>query len=136
MNAQLEQEVRRRAGGKCEYCRIPQSAEIIPYQIDHVIAEQHGGPTVSENLALACPFCNRHKGPNIAGIDPASGSLTRLFHPRQDLWLEHFRLETDGRIIGSTPIGRTTIAVLNMNEVSSEALRAALINEGVLSMET
>ena len=56
----------------------------MPFQIDHVIAEQHHGATVPENLALPCLNDNLHKGPNIAGLDPPTGLLTRLFHPRQD----------------------------------------------------
>jgi hypothetical protein len=27
---------------------------MMPFEIDHIIAEQHGGPTLSRNLALAC----------------------------------------------------------------------------------
>ena len=40
----------------------------LPFQIDTIIAEQHAGQTVFENLALDCPNCNRYKGPNIAGL--------------------------------------------------------------------
>lgn len=52
------------------------------FSVDHIVARQHGGPTVLENLALACLHCNRHKGPNIAGTDPSTGEIVRLFHPR------------------------------------------------------
>jgi hypothetical protein len=51
--------------------------------VDHIIARQHDGATTIDNLALACLHCNRHKGPNIAGRDVATGDLVRLFHPRQ-----------------------------------------------------
>jgi 5-methylcytosine-specific restriction endonuclease McrA len=56
----------------------------LPFQIDHILAEKHGGETVESNLALSCPHCNRFKGPNIAGVDPATAQLTRLFDPRRD----------------------------------------------------
>ncbi len=92
MNPDLAQTVRERAGERCEYCRIPQSALQFRFQIDHIIAEQHGGETVLENLAFACPHCNRYKGPNIAGLDAQPGQLVRLFHPRIDEWIEHFQL--------------------------------------------
>jgi hypothetical protein len=46
--------VRERAGDCCEYCRLPQIFSSTRFQIDHVIAEQHGGKTVFSNLALAC----------------------------------------------------------------------------------
>ena len=71
-----------RAGHRCEYCHLPSAGYPLPLQMDHIIARQHGGETDANNLALACVHCNRHKGPNIGGIDPATGSLTRLFHPR------------------------------------------------------
>jgi 5-methylcytosine-specific restriction endonuclease McrA len=44
--------VRQRAKGQCEYCRLPQAASAIPFQIDHIIARQHKGRTASGNLAL------------------------------------------------------------------------------------
>jgi hypothetical protein len=42
-----------RAGGRCEYCRIPQFAFPLPFQIDHIVAEKQDGETVDGNLALA-----------------------------------------------------------------------------------
>jgi hypothetical protein len=129
MDRELEQAVRTRAGNACEYCRLPQSARRLKFPIDHVIAQQHRGPTTSENLALCCGRCNRHKGPNLAGIDPLTGSMVRLFHPRTDLWAEHFRW--DGPFIsGLTEIGRTTLEVLNMNHPEDLAIRQELIANG------
>lgn len=90
---------------------MPRFALPLPFQIDHIIAEKHAGQTVESNLALACPHCNRFKGPNIAGIDPASGEPVRLFHPRVDIWEDHFTFE-GARIIGVTPIGQATVQVL------------------------
>jgi len=111
VNRELARAVRERAGDSCEYCRIPQFALPLPFQIDHIIAEQHGGETFLSNLALACPHCNRYKGPNIAGVDPESGQLVRLFHPRTDLWTEHLEFEVE-RILGKTPIGRAAVQVM------------------------
>ena len=130
MDRTLEQQVRTRARGLCEYCRTPQSASGLTFPIDHVIARQHGGSTVSENLSLCCGRCNLSKGPNIAGIDPDTGSLTRLFHPRLDAWAEHFRY--DGAIVvGLTDIGRTTVIVLAINEPYRVTARRALMEEGL-----
>ncbi len=50
----------------------------VPFPIDHIIAQQHGGPTVLANLALSCLHDNSHKGPNIAGLDPLTKELTKL----------------------------------------------------------
>ena len=47
-----------RAGGACEYCRMPQAFYRARYQIDHVIARQHSGGSDADNLALICPHCN------------------------------------------------------------------------------
>lgn len=117
--------VRERAAERCEYCRIPQFALPLPFQIDHIIAEQHQGKTELPNLALACPHCNRYKGPNIGGIDPISGQLVRLFHPRTDDWTEHFQLD-GARIAGKTAVGRATVHVLAMNAEGPVHLRSLL----------
>ena len=119
-----------RAENTCEYCRLPQWLDVLPFQIDHVIAEQHHGPTVAENLALSCLNDNVHKGPNIAGLDPETGLLTRLFHPRQDTWEEHFAW--GGPVLaGRTAIGRTTIEVLAMNAPERVEQRRLLIRGGL-----
>jgi hypothetical protein len=128
MEKSLERQIRQRANGLCEYCRMPESASKLKFTIDHVIARQHGGDESSENLALACGFCNRHKGPNIAGIDPISGNLVRLFHPRRDIWQDHFRWDR-ALLIGLTPVGRATVAILAINQPYQIAVRQALISE-------
>jgi 5-methylcytosine-specific restriction endonuclease McrA len=87
----LEKMVWQRAGRACEYCQMPQECDELTFEIDHIIASKHGGPTTAQNLALACFACNHHKGPNIAGRDPKTGRITRLFHPRRHKWNRHFR---------------------------------------------
>ena len=61
MDAGLERFVRQRAQQRCEYCRIPAYLQWLHFQIDHVIAQKHGGETAAENLALACFHCNSYK---------------------------------------------------------------------------
>lgn len=134
MDKRLDQEVRRRAKDICEYCRMPQTFYRHRFVIDHIIARQHGGPTTPENLALCCLPCNRYKGPNVAGIDPESGELTRLFHPRRDRWADHFEWHGP-ELVGLAPIGRATVAVLAMNHSKYVAVRHALIAEGVFPPE-
>ena len=51
-----------RAKGCCEYCLISEATAFVPHEIDHVIAEKHGGLTEAENLPLSCTLCNKHKG--------------------------------------------------------------------------
>ena len=81
MNRELLRTVWQRAADRSEYCLMPSFALPLPFQIDHIVAEKHGGQGVANNLALACPHCNRFKGPNIAGIDPLTRRITRLFNP-------------------------------------------------------
>ena len=129
MDRALEQLVIQRAGNACEYCRLPQRFSRLAFTIDHVVARQHQGSTVESNLALACGFCNRHKGPNIAGVDSESGQMTRLFHPRRDVWSERFRCN-GSLLIGLTDIARATIAVLAINHPAQTGIRNTLIEEG------
>jgi len=81
-----------------------------------------------------CVFCNLHKGPNLAGIDPVTKKLTGLFNPRLQRWTRHFRWEGP-LLIGKTAQGRTTIEVLAMNDPDRIALRQELLAQGLLPRE-
>jgi hypothetical protein len=129
MNKALDRRVRSRAGLACEYCKLPQSAYTFRFPLDHIIAQQHGGATKENDLALACTRCNGFKGPNLAGIDPLTKELVRLFHPRRDTWNDHFRWHGP-RLIGRTAIGRATICVLAINHPDVVRVRRSLIAEG------
>lgn len=118
-----------RAGRDCEYCQMPQASYPAPFQIDHIVARQHGGATVPINLALACLHCNSYKGPNIAGRDKTTKQLTRLFNPRRHRWARHFRWDSP-YVLGRTPIGRVTVVVLNMNGEFLVRLREELMRDG------
>jgi len=120
--------VRERAHHACEYCQLAaRDAPFLAFHVDHVIARQHGGTDDPENLALACLWCNLFKGPNLAGIDPETGEITPLFHPRRERWYMHFMLQ-GVHIIGRTPTGRATVQVLNMNAPEQVELRIELID--------
>ena len=112
--ASLRASVPIRAHSRCEYCLLHADDAVLPHEIDHAIATQHRGPTVSENLAFSCWDCNHLKGPNLASVDPSTGKVALLFHPRRDRWDEHFRLEGAG-ICGLTPTGRATEFLLQFN---------------------
>ena len=134
MDDPLDFEVRRRANHACEYCRLPQSVSRLRFHIEHVVAQQHGGLTESSNLALACPRCNLHKGPNLSGIDPVTGKKVWLFNPRRQQWKRHFRWH--GPILdGRTPAGRATTSVSEINDPQAVEVREALIEEGVFPPE-
>jgi 5-methylcytosine-specific restriction endonuclease McrA len=121
--------VHQRADGRCEYCRLHQKFSDLSHHIEHVIAKQHGGLDNVDNLAFACHYCNLHKGPNLSGIDPVTGAVVPLFHPRRDSWTDHF-LSDRTRIESATPVGRATIIVLAMNEGRRLDLRAAILDSG------
>ena len=131
MRAALRRLVEDRAGHRCEYCRLHEEFQgVSPFHVEHITARKHGGQHLSENLALACHRCNLHKGPDLTGLDPETGKVTRLFHPRQDRWTEHFEIRA-ARIVGLTPIGRTTAALLRMNTPDRIELRSSLIAAGL-----
>lgn len=125
MNDDTRRKVRERAGASCEYCRLPEAAVEVPFHVEHIVARQHGGSDDFGNLALACDRCNLFKGPNLAGIDPLTGVLAPLFHPRQDEWSANFELQ-GGRIEGKTPVGRATVRLLQMNVTQRVQLRSVL----------
>lgn len=115
--------VREESHGRCEYCRMEEVWEpFFTYHVEHITAKQHGGGDERANLAFACNHCNFLKGTNLTSIDPDSGQLTALFHPRHHDWQEHF-LWADGRILGKTEIGRTTVFLLQMNAPHRVELR-------------
>jgi len=121
--------VRQRAGGACEYCSLPEYASVVPHQIDHIIGRQHRGSDGVDNLCLCCIRCNQKKGPNIASIDPETGVMMPLYHPRRHSWVEHFAA-VEARIAGLTPEGRTTVQLMDMNNPDRVLLREALLRRG------
>jgi hypothetical protein len=132
MDESLIEAVLRRAGYACEHCLLPQPLHPGPYEVEHVIPKQHGGRTLLSNLACSCLHCNRHKGPNLAGIDRMTSrtKLVRLFSPRRHKWPRHFRWEGP-LLVGRTAIGQVTVQVLAMNEPIRISLRQELIEEGL-----
>jgi hypothetical protein len=124
----LRKQVELRAGGRYEYCQLPGELTSKPFQVDHIIAEKHDGPTSLDNLAWTCLDCNSFKGPNLAGYDHDEKQTIRLFHPRLDEWSDHFEWEGP-TLRAKTAIGKVTIAVLRINLDYRVAVRNSLIRE-------
>jgi len=101
---------------------MPQAHVAARLHVKHIIARQHGGSDDPSNLALACDRCNAFKGPNLSAIDPLTGNIVTLFHPRKDVWTVHFVLK-DGMILGQSDVGRATVRLLNMNAFHRVQLR-------------
>ena len=126
----MRRRVRIRAGDRCEYCHLKQEHEPDrSFHVEHIIATSHRGGDEPDNLALACKLCNLLKGPNLTSIDPDTEKLERLFHPRREVWSDHFRLE-GAVIIGITAVRRTTAWLMEMNNDDRVELRATLIELG------
>lgn len=123
--------VRRRAGDRCEYCRLPQHAVDGRFHVEHVIAQQHRQDDGPANLALACARCNLQKGTNLASVDPVTGEVVPLFNPRKDVWGEHFAFR-GFEIRGLTLTGRATVRLLQMNARHRVELRSSLLAAGDL----
>jgi hypothetical protein len=103
------------AGNRCEYCRLPAVDSFYGFQIDHVISRKHGGTTTLDNLACACPDCNRNKGTDLGTLLDTSAGLIRFFHPRQDDWNFHFEWDETGIIYARTDVGMATLKILQFN---------------------
>ncbi len=129
VSATLRQTVLERAKARCEYCLYSQEASFLAFEVEHIIAEKHGGRTTLDNLALACPYCNRFKGTDIGSLDPDTAQLTPFFNPRTQQWTDHFRLE-GAQIVPLTPVGRVTIIILQFNRSDRLQERLRLIEAG------
>lgn len=113
-----------RADNRCEYCRAPELIFNDLFEVEHIVPVSQGGSDDTANLALACRSCNKYKAVFQSGTDPNTQANVRLFHPRQDAWSQHFRYDQEtGEIQGRTPIGRATIARLQINRVAQIAAR-------------
>jgi HNH endonuclease len=121
----LRRLVEERANYRCEYCQLPAGVAFFAHEIDHVIAQKHGGATNADNLALTCWRCNRHKGTDLGSFDPETGAFSFLFNPRTQKWTEHFTF-SELNLVGLTPMGRTTIRLLQINSDERLAERQRL----------
>ena len=139
--------VRLRSGDACEYCLLPTLGR---FQIDHIIPPERWldyvagriraltptsdrqGPHHIDNYAWACPFCNAAKSDQV--VRRVGRDQHRLYDPRRDVWIEHFRLANRHLlIIGISDIGAATVQTLRMNDSRLDgpvALRHEAILEG------
>ena len=129
ISPETRQIVASRANFVCEYCLIAEADAYFRFQVEHIISRKHDGSSELENLALACVFCNRYKGSDIASLIPESGKLVRFFNPRINRWREHFRL--NGVVIEPlTEIGEATVRILQMNHDDQILERQVLSRRG------
>lgn len=124
--------IAQQADHHCEYCRCPESHSLSTFAIEHIQPLGDGGADEEDNLANSCSGCNGFKGLATTGTDPNTGTLVRLYHPRQDIWAEHFAWSADTlMLVGLTPIGRATIERLRLNRSGVVNLRRLLKSNGL-----
>ena len=124
--------VRERANGYCEYCKAFRAFATSLFCAEHIIPYVLGGSSELENLAYSCDICNVNKATKTTSTDSKTGQEIPIFHPRKDLWNDHFRWSDDSlRIIGITLKGELTIAALDMNRQEAINIRKLLRDAGL-----
>lgn len=115
--AAVQQTVRARAQGHCEYCHSPEWVCAARFTLDPLLPRSRGGTDAPENLALACRRCNERRYTFTTGRDPVTQQEVPLFHPVRERWVAHFAWTPDGQgIVGTTSTGRATVERLDLND--------------------
>ena len=102
-----------------------QSLQGATFHIDHVLPRSAGGSDSIDNLALSCPSCNLGKSNRTTVRDEQTNREVPLFNPRTDRWADHFAWDDAWRLVGLTPIGRATVAALDLNHPRRVMIREA-----------
>lgn len=132
MTKETKKTVYERAQYCCEYCFSQSKFSSDNYSIEHIIPLVKGGTSTLENLALSCQRCNNHKFTATHALDMATGTITPLYHPRNDIWSEHFQGSVDAtEILGISPIGRATVQRLQLNREGLINLRNVFVAVGL-----
>jgi hypothetical protein len=120
-----------RAHNRCEYCQCSADFATETFSVEHILPRSRGGGNTLENLAWSCMGCNSYKAAKIQATDPLTDELALIFHPRQQIWLEHFAWSLDfSEVIGLTPTGRASIPALKLNRDGVVNLRRLLSQAG------
>ncbi|MEY2976317.1 MAG: HNH endonuclease [Prochlorotrichaceae cyanobacterium] len=128
---QLQRQIRLHFRDCCAYCQTAEALTVVTFEFEHIVPLAAGGETKFENLALACPSCNRYKSDRQTAIDPLTNTAVALFHPQQQVWRDHFQWnDTATEIEGLTAIGRATISALRMNRPALTRVRSMWVKLG------
>lgn len=121
-----------RASHRCEYCHAPEVVFNLHFEVEHIEPQTVSRSNEEANLALACRSCNLYKGVHLTGWDEVSQSYERLYHPRVDLWKDHFEIDNDQITIkGLTSVGRATIIQLRINREAQLLARLRWVKLGL-----
>lgn len=135
MSDRLTKEIRslvaQRARHCCEYCAAQARFSPDPFSIEHIHPRAKGGTNALQNLALACQGCNARKYTATKALDPLTGELAPIYHPRQEAWGNHFAWVEDAtKLEGLSPTGRATIQKMGLNRQALLNLRGLLFAAG------
>lgn len=123
-----------RARHACEYCRAPEIVFNLPFEVEHITPQSHGGETTENNLALSCRSCNLYKSDSVSAVDELTQTEAHLFNPRRAVWHEHFSvIEATGEIKGLTASGRATVSCLRINSKAQVAARKQWLQLGLMN---
>ncbi len=123
-----------RARHACEYCRAPEAVFNLPFEVEHITPQSHGGETTEDNLALSCRSCNLYKSDFVSAVDELTAQEMSLFNPRLDAWHEHFSIvEEAGEVKGLTASGRATVSRLRINSAAQVEARKQWLRLGLIS---
>ena len=126
----LRRRVRETFFSYCAYCQTDEALTVVTFEIEHIVPLSLGGATEFDNLCLACPACNRFKSNRTHGRNDVEVE-SRLFHPQQDAWFDHFDWSVSGTVIvGLSNIGQATINTLRMNRSQLVEVRALWVDAG------
>lgn len=127
VNPQQKAVVKQRAQDCCEYCWSQEAYSPDTFSVEHITPQAKGGRNDLDNLANACQGCNNHKYISTEAVDPLSGEIVPLYHPRRDEWSAHFAWNYDYTLIlGISPTGRATVERLELNRKGVVNLRYIL----------
>lgn len=128
--------IKQRALDCCEYCWSQEAYSPDAFSVEHITPISKGGTNDSNNLANACQGCNNRKFISTEAIDPLTGEMAPLYHPRRDRWSEHFVWDEDYTlVVGLTPAGRATVEKLELNRKGVTNLRQLLHERGLHPIE-
>ena len=121
-----------RAMGCCGYCLSQERFATQAFSKEYIVPRSKGGPEDTDNLALACQGCNNHKYTRTEAMDPLTGQMAPLYHPRRQNWVDHFVWREDGSLIlGLKPTGRATVEAIRPNRSGVIAMRQILFLVGL-----
>ncbi len=111
----------------CEYCWSQERYSPDSFSSEHIFPLSRGGTNDPDNLAFSCQGCNNRKYTSVEAIDPVTQKTVALYHPRRQIWDEHFAWnQYCSLVIGISPTGRATVEKLKLNRSGLANLRRVL----------